>query len=66
MLINMVTLQCPFLQRKVEAQHCHMKEACVRGRTLEEASKDGKNYYCTKIIPQHSDNSFQEWPDKRE
>lgn len=66
MLINVVTLQGPFLQRKVEAQHCHLKGACVGDRTLEKSSKDGENYYCTEIIPQRSDKSFQEQPDERE
>lgn len=66
MLINVVTLQGPFLQRKVEAQHCHLKGACVEDRTLEKTSKDGANYYYTEIMPQCSDKSFQEWPEEKE
>lgn len=54
MMINMVTIQGPFLQR-----------ARVGDRTLEKVSKDGECCYCTEIIPQCSDKFFQEWPDER-
>ena len=58
--------QGPFLQRKVEGQHCPSKGARAGDRTLEETSKDGGNYYRTEIITWHPDKSCQEQPDEKE